>query len=319
MPELPEVETVARGLSSLEGLRLDSLELFDKRVWFESEDRPESLSGLRLNQISRRGKYLLFRFDGGVTLVQHLRMTGKMLEAASPAIPAHIRALVGTGSGRGLQIRCRFRFKEKQILFYDTRRFGTITLVKDEGLFFDRKKIAPDPFHDNPNAREWFLSRLGSYKKTIKAALLDQSLVAGVGNIYADEALFRVGLDPRTPASRIEDAEQLWNEILFMLKKSIELGGSTIRDYVSTEGTRGLFATEHFVYGRESLPCRKCGHKIRRITLVGRSTHYCPSCQIRYSGKNRPTQGASRAGHSPSKGISAKPVSLFRSKRRSPK
>lgn len=319
MPELPEVETVARGLRYLAGNRLEALELFDLTVWFESESGPEILNGLALREVARRGKYLLLRFERNLTLVQHLRMTGKMLEARSSAIPAHVSAEAGTRKGKGLQIRCRFRFERHELWFYDTRRFGTLTLVADEEKFFEKKKIAPDPFHEPERAKEWFLERLAKTGKPVKSALLDQSVVAGVGNIYADEALHRVGVHPLTPAKKVREPEKLWAATVEMLARSIELGGSTIRDYVSATGQAGSFASEHLVYGREGEPCRKCGGKIRRIVLGGRATHFCAHCQPQPSGKKRPFQGGSRRGQGPSSATSAKLAPRPRSKRKSPK
>lgn len=281
MPELPEVETVARGLRHLAGKKLHSLEVFDLKVWFESEGGPESLSGLELREVSRRGKYILLRFERNFTLVQHLRMTGKMLEAGSSAVPAHISAEAGKKKGKGLQIRCRFRFQGYELWFYDTRRFGTLTLVADEEGFFLRKKIAPDPFHEPERARAWFLERIAKTGKPVKATLLDQGVVAGVGNIYADEALFEVGVHPLTPAKKLREPGLLWEATVKMLARSIELGGSTIRDYVSATGEAGSFANEHLVYGRAGEPCKACGVKISRIVLGGRATHFCPACQPR--------------------------------------
>lgn len=294
MPELPEVETVARGLRYLAGKSLGALEILDAKVWFESELSPEKLSGLKLLEISRRGKYILLRFERNdlhphsihsnihnriYTLVQHLRMTGKMLEAASPNVPEHIRDAVPTRKGKGLQVRCRFVFADAELWFYDTRRFGTLTLVSDEEKFFLKKKIAPDPFHDPDRALPWFVEHMQKCGKPAKAALLDQAIVAGVGNIYADEVLFRCGIHPLTPANKIADLFGLWKEILRMLERSIELGGSTIRDYVSASGEAGTFAQEHNVYGREGEPCAVCGSQIRRIVVAGRSTHFCLKCQ----------------------------------------
>jgi formamidopyrimidine-DNA glycosylase len=319
MPELPEVETVARGLQYLAGRKLRALELFDLRVWFESEEAPETLEGLMLREVSRRGKYLLLRFERNLTLVQHLRMTGKMLEAGSIAVPGHIRAAAGTRVGKGLQIRCRFQFQGFELWFYDTRRFGTLTLVADEEAYFLKKKVAPDPFHEPVRAREWFLDRLAKSGKPAKVALLDQQIVAGVGNIYADEALHRVGVHPLTPARKVLEPAKLWAAIVALLTRSIELGGSTIRDYVSATGEAGSFASEHLVYGRAGEPCGGCGATIRRIVLSGRATHFCAACQPQVSGKKRPIQGGSLRGQSPARGSSAKLRERPLAKRRSPR
>jgi len=279
MPELPEVENVARGLKYLEGRTLRNFEIFDDRVWFESELDPESLNGRRLLQVSRRGKYLLLRFSGGVSVLQHLRMTGKMLEIESRAIPEHIRSQIGTRGPKARQIRCRFDFGGKTVVFYDTRRFGTLTAVKSEEAYFSAKGIAPDPFEQEAEARAHFLARIPAVGRPVKAALLDQSLIAGVGNIYADEALFQVGVDPRTAARRVKDPEALWHAIRSILAVSMEEGGSSIVNYLGADGEPGRFGERLKVYGRGGEACPNCEKPIKRIQLGGRSTHFCSACQ----------------------------------------
>lgn len=279
MPELPEVENVARGLKYLEGRILRKFEIFDSRVWFESELDPETLNGKKLLQVARRGKYLLLRFAGGISVLQHLRMTGKMLESGSNAIPGHIREQIGTRGPKALQIRCRFDFSGKTVVFYDTRRFGTLTAVASEEAYFTNKGIAPDPFEEDGRARTHFLTRIQAIGRPIKAALLDQSLIAGVGNIYADEALFLTGTDPRTPASRVKDPGALWRAIKEILSESMEVGGSSIVNYVGADGEPGKFGAQLKVYGRGGEECPACAKPIKRIQLGGRSTHFCGACQ----------------------------------------
>lgn len=279
MPELPEVENVARGLRYLEGKKLESLGVFDARVWFESELDPEDFAGRKLLQVTRRGKYLVLRFSGGVALLQHLRMTGKMLELESPALPDHIRAQMGTSGPKAPQIRCIFTFGKTQVVFYDPRRFGTISAVKDEAEFFSAKGIAPDPFGQEAEAKLHFLERIALSNRPAKSALLDQSLIAGVGNIYADEALHAIGVDPRALAGKIRSPERLWNAIREILQASMEEGGSSIVNYLGADGQPGKFGEQLRVYGRSGEPCGSCGKKILRIVMAGRSTHYCPTCQ----------------------------------------
>jgi formamidopyrimidine-DNA glycosylase len=279
MPELPEVETVARGLQPLVGLRLRELAVFDRKVWFESELGPEALRGLRLERVSRRGKYLLLRFEKGLTLVQHLRMTGKMLATGNPAIPAAVSAALGKPKGKGLQLRCRFLFEGADYVFFDTRRFGTLTLVRDEEAFFRKKEIAPDPMEEPEKALTVFREQLARSRKPLKAALLDQSIVAGVGNIYADEALHGVGLHPLRQGATLQDPLPLWREILRLLERSIRMGGTTIHDYLNAEGEKGDFVRLLRVYGREGEACSTCGRPVQRIQLAGRSTHFCLHCQ----------------------------------------
>lgn len=320
MPELPEVETVVRGLRHLTGQKLRLLEIFDARVWFECELEPELLHGLELREVARRGKYLLLRFQKNYTLVQHLRMTGKMLDAGSHGIPPHIRDALGAG-GRGMQIRCRLQFAGNEVWFYDTRRFGTLTLIMDEEKYFTAKKIAPDPIHEPAKAFSWFKERMGKSGKPAKSALLDQGIVAGVGNIYADEALHRMGVHPKTPAKKVKDHDKLFSEIIQLLKRAINSGGSTIRNYMNASGEPGTFANELLVYGRAGEKCRKCSSIIKRIVLGGRATHFCPKCQPQRAGKKRPVHGGSQRGQprSAPSGISAMPTLRSRAKRRSPK
>ncbi|HEY8278514.1 MAG TPA: bifunctional DNA-formamidopyrimidine glycosylase/DNA-(apurinic or apyrimidinic site) lyase [Bdellovibrionota bacterium] len=296
MPELPEVETVARGLRPWVGQRLNSLDIFDAKVWFESEGGPERLFGLRLLEVARRGKYLLLRFENGLTLTQHLRMTGKMLEAGSELVPLEARENLGASRGKALQVRCRFRFENSELWFFDTRRFGTLTLIENEEAYFQKKGIAPDPIHEPDRAYAWFAEKLAGTAKPAKAALLDQAVVAGVGNIYADEALHAAGIHPQTPAWKIREPRLLWKQILRLLARSIRMGGTTIRDYVSAEGMEGRFARLLLVYDRNGEGCKSCGSEVKRIVLAGRSTHFCPKCQPK--GKSGRSRGARHAGSS---------------------
>lgn len=281
MPELPEVETVARGLAWAQGHTLDRLEIFDSKVWFESEIPAKNFAGKKIREVSRRGKYIIFRFENESAIVQHLRMTGKMLEANSAAIPENIKHVAEKKSGKGLQIRAALEIAGKKIYFYDTRRFGTLTSVKKEEAFFAAKKLAPDPFHDAVRARELFLHKLRNTTKNAKAALLDQSLVAGVGNIYADESLFLEKISPKRLAKKIKDPEALWQKILWIMERSLNYGGTSIVNYVNANGAPGEFAALLNVYGREDEPCKICQTKIKKIDWAGRSTHFCPKCQAK--------------------------------------
>jgi formamidopyrimidine-DNA glycosylase len=279
MPELPEVENVARGLRPLEGRKMSRLDVIDARVWFESEIAPESFAGLSLHEVARRGKYLVLRFSPKHVIVQHLRMTGKMLDDGSALLPAALRE--NPEGAKRFQLRARFHFENRPMVFFDPRRFGTLSAVRDEEAFFAAKGIAPDPIHQEPAARALFLKRLRESERPIKPFLLDQSLAAGIGNIYADEALHRVGVHPETPARKVKDPERLWNTVLEILAQSIAAGGSSIIDYVNAAGERGSFSSQHLVYGRDGDPCAGCGAAIRRVVLGGRSTHFCLKCQPR--------------------------------------
>lgn len=279
MPELPEVENVARSLRPLEGRRLSRLDIIDARVWFESELDPKAFAGLSLAEVARRGKYLVLRFSPKHVIVQHLRMTGKMLDDGSSLLPLTLRE--DPEGSKKFQVRARFHFAERPIIFFDPRRFGTLSAVKNEEAFFAAKGIAPDPIHQEAAARAHFLARLAESGRPIKPLLLDQSLAAGIGNIYADEALHRIGVHPETPAAKVKDPERLWATVLEILHQSIAAGGSSIIDYVNAAGERGSFSAQHLVYGREGEACANCGKPISRIVLGGRSTHFCLKCQPR--------------------------------------
>lgn len=192
MPELPEVETVVRDLQQMcVGLRLVELEIFDQRVWFESECAPCAFAGRTVRGVHRRGKYIAWDFDG-LFLVQHLRMTGKVLPAESPRIPTHKRA------GSSPQIRLRWRFAERDFVFYDMRRFGTVTGVKDLTAFWLRKRQAPDPFvaADRVAAEKHFVDQLQRARRPLKSALLDQKVLSG-GGIFMRTKLCTVAVFTR--------------------------------------------------------------------------------------------------------------------------
>ncbi len=279
MPELPEVESVARGLKELEGLELQNLKIVDPKVWFESTLNPQSFHQKKLEQVSRRGKYLILRFSKGLALIQHLRMTGKMLEKSSPIIPEMVIQSLLRGGPKAVQVRAIFQFSAaKEIVFFDPRRFGTLTAVSSEEEFFANKKIAPDPLIDREKAKEVFFNGLAS-ERPLKAVLLDQSVVAGVGNIYADEALFRVKAHPLLQAIRWKKKEELWITILQIFEMAIRSGGSSVQNYVDSKGNAGTFSEQHLVYGRKGLPCGTCGKQIRTLIVAGRTSHFCSNCQ----------------------------------------
>lgn len=280
MPELPEVETVVRGLKYLEGRVLKEIKIFDDRVWFESELKPAEFARSSLREVSRRGKYIILRFSNAFTLVQHLRMTGKMLELASPAIPEEVKNSLGK-KGKGLQIRCAFQFEGTDLVFFDTRRFGTITSIKSEDKYFAKKKIAQDPFEEPEASLALFIEKIKHTDRPVKAALLDQSLMAGVGNIYADEALFLSGIHPLTKAKRVKDPARLWKNAVEIMAKSMREGGTSIIDYVNVNGESGRYGQNLLVYGRDGDSCVRCGSGIKKIIVGGRSTHFCPKCQKR--------------------------------------
>lgn len=271
MPELPEVETVVRDLRPwLEGrgiVRVRSGAKPLRRAWMPAWQ--STLVGSKVRTLSRRGKWIIVELDSG-TLLIHLGMTGQL--TAGPAdrpVDPHTHVVFDLDDGA-------------QLRFRDVRRFGSITLfaTADELAAFLAERLGPEPFEMKATD---FRAALAATARPLKAALLDQKVVAGVGNIYADEALFVSRLPPTLPAREASpaDAERLRKAIVRVLTRAIAGRGSTIRNYVGGSGLRGSYQDEFRAYGRTGEPCRRCGMAIARIRLAGRSTHYCPACQKR--------------------------------------
>jgi formamidopyrimidine-DNA glycosylase len=270
MPELPEVETTRRGLAPhVVGRRIATVRVYDPRLrWPVPGDLRERLVGRAIERLDRRSKYLLFRL-GKDTLLVHLGMTGS-LRAHSHAPPRRPHDHVDLVLDNGVTLR-----------YHDPRRFGAILWVPDSGATHPLlAALGPEPFDAAFDAAYlWKATRRRG--AAIKLALMDNHLVVGVGNIYANESLFRAGIRPGTAANRISKARlaRLVDEVRATLSAAIAKGGSTLRDYVDGNGEPGYFQLEHFVYGRAGLPCRVCGTPIRTRRQGGRSTMYCPACQ----------------------------------------
>jgi formamidopyrimidine-DNA glycosylase len=307
MPELPEVETIARGLHKrVAGDTIESVWLGSKPQTMKSPpaEIAAALEHTRIAQVRRMGKHIVFDLERnhvdhtlqnvGRTLLSdnsaisrksrggklstktrtskkkplgprsqwivHLGMTGRMLVCDPAAqVEKHTHAIAKLASGRELR-------------FVDPRRFGRLSVAAD----FEAGGIEPLEINE-----ERFVALFHGRKTPIKSALLNQKLLRGVGNIYADESLFRAGLRPRRRASTITRAqyELLHKSVQEVLKEAIALGGSTVSDYVDADGEAGFFQLEHRVYGREGEPCLVCKTLIKRVVLAGRSSHYCPNCQ----------------------------------------
>ncbi|MDW8129284.1 MAG: bifunctional DNA-formamidopyrimidine glycosylase/DNA-(apurinic or apyrimidinic site) lyase [Bryobacterales bacterium] len=261
MPELPEVETIARMLAPrLAGRRVRSVRLLAPEI-VEGDVRRlgERLRGRIVEGIRRRGKYLLVQLDGAV-LTLHLGMTGR-LRWDGRAGP-HTRAIIVFDRGR--------------LLFDDPRKFGSI--AAGEGPSRRVLKLGPEAL--SISARE-LAARIRGRRAPIKTLLMDQRILAGVGNIYSDEALFRARIHPRTPAGRLsfERVKRLHRALRRVLREAIAAGGSSVSDYVNADDEPGWFQFEHRVYRRTGQPCLRCGAPIRRIVMAQRSTHFCPRCQ----------------------------------------
>jgi len=272
VPELPEVETVVRDLRPcLVGRRIASIEASDRllrRHW--SADWHSPLQGRRILAMERRGKWILVSLDRGIFLVIHLGMTGQLtvVSAQMPLAP-HTHLVFQLDRGR------------EQLRYRDVRRFGSVSLFPDRKRmedFFRQADLGPEPFELDP---AYWRQRLAKTRRNLKAILLDQRVVAGVGNIYADEALFEARLHPcRLGADlKTKEADRLRRAIPVVLQRAIDRHGTSIRDYIGGLGRKGEYQQEFRVYGRTGQTCIQCGRSITRIRLAGRSTHFCPRCQ----------------------------------------
>jgi formamidopyrimidine-DNA glycosylase len=289
MPELPEVETVCRQLDpELAERRIEGLEVLDGR-WCRPTPPAvlqRKVKGATIEGLGRRGKYLLLGLDGARTLVMHLRMTGNLVlvEGESRLDPSEGRRLYeGERSVSERHLRARFQLDDgRELWFTDPRRFGEAFLIDDADLGgrFARLGVEPLSGDFTPEA----LGEMAAGRTApLKSFLLDQSGVAGVGNIYADEALFRARLHPLSPAGSMkpEHHEALHAGVVAALEAGIEGGGASIDDYRDGRGEKGTMQDEFLVHTREGEECPRCGGSIVRIVVSGRSTYYCPDCQVR--------------------------------------
>ena len=283
MPELPEVETIARGVDAR--LRGDRI----VEAWFGSHREPfktppprqaKGLEGRSILAVHRVGKHIVCELgaphlkaldktsataSAGAQWIVHLGMTGRLLVTTPEGpVAAHTHARLTLASGRELR-------------FVDPRRFGRLEF-RDLGRVTGFDAPGAEPLRIGP---EEFAALFRGRRLAIKAALLNQTLLAGVGNIYADEGLFRAGVRPRRSAGRLTrgELERLRQALLEVLEQAIRLGGSSVSDYVDADGVKGFFQLEHKVYQRTGEPCLECRTPIKRIVVGGRSTHYCPRCQ----------------------------------------
>jgi formamidopyrimidine-DNA glycosylase len=271
MPELPEVETVVRDLRSpLTGSRIVGVRVGEKRLrkpWHP--DWTAHLLQQQIESVTRRGKWIGLSLAEGGRLLIHLGMTGQLrvMETGQP-VESHTHLILD------LQPRQQLRFR-------DIRRFGSATWFKDAAAleqFFAASGLGPEPFDLDP---AYWRRELAKTSRNLKAVLLDQQVVAGVGNIYADESLFQARLHPALRGRDLDTASagRLRRAVADVLSRAIERRGSTIRDYVGGSGLKGEYQNEFRVYGRINQPCPRCRTSIVRLRLAGRSTHFCPKCQ----------------------------------------
>jgi formamidopyrimidine-DNA glycosylase len=274
MPELPEVETVCRGLRPfLEGRKLTRVLKRRPDLRFPiPDDWEEQLTGQTVEAVERKAKYVVMRLTSGISAILHLGMSGRILiheHNADEPFDKHDHIVFETDQG------CQIRFN-------DPRRFGVADIVSTDGLaesrYFKSQGIEP---LGNELSGEFIEKKFLNKKTAIKAAVLDQKFIVGVGNIYACESLFFAGIDPRALAGEIRGAraEALSTSIRVVLEKAIAAGGSSLNDYVQVSGELGYFQNQWAVYGREGQKCRTCDSVIERVVQSNRSTFYCPQCQ----------------------------------------
>lgn len=265
MPELPEVETIVKELQPvLTGKTFQKIDiLWQRSVVGDPELFAKELVAHSIKKVFRRGKYICFLLDDDRHLTVHLRMTGKLLYTASENDNKHLRV--------------RFTFCEDCVLhFIDMRKFGRIKLWPAGQLLLP--DLGPEPLDSEKVSS---VLRAAKSNRAIKTLLLDQHFLVGVGNIYADEALFAAGIHPQTPAARVpkDKLERLSRELPEILKEAIRNKGTTLSDYRPPESSSGRNQLYLKVYGREDLPCPKCRTPIQRIKINARSSHFCPKCQ----------------------------------------
>lgn len=278
MPELPEVETVARGLQQqIAGRRILSVSFGKTDFIDDPVALEENLPGRRIERVERYGKFMLLRLSGSVpempepnprqrALLVHLGMTGN-LSPSFAALPqekhTHVRFLLDDG---------------RELRYTDARRFGRIAYLEDDSLAAELQRFGAEPLSVSP--RE-FAARIRGRRARIKALLLDQSVLRGVGNIYADESLWRARIHPAKQGAHITpaEAERLRKALQKILQQAIVMRGSSISDFLDAEGRPGEYQRHHRAYGREGKKCYRCGTPIRRTVVAGRSSYFCPLCQ----------------------------------------
>lgn len=273
MPELPEVETIKNTLKQyVIHKEIKEVEVYWPNIIKEPDDTDHFklvLAGQTIQDITRKGKFLLFQLDDYV-LVSHLRMEGKYsVEHAAEPMKKHTHVIFTFTDG-------------DQLRYNDVRKFGTMH-VYHKGVELLKKplnKLGPDPF-DEAFTFDYFYAKLKKTQRSIKAALLDQTIVAGLGNIYVDETLFKANVHPLTRSDKLtkKNIQAIQKQAIKTLEEAVKQGGTTIRSYVNGQGEMGMFQQELFVYGQENKACKQCGNEITKMKVAGRGTHICSTCQ----------------------------------------
>jgi formamidopyrimidine-DNA glycosylase len=290
MPELPEVEVTRRRIAKLLVGRKIARVLTTKPSYFfltSPKRLQQELAGRTVSKLDRHGKYLLARLDSGATLLLHLGMTGQLFGEGAKSLRlmrAPDRRSAATQKPRGFSpdehthLQLEFSDRGARVFFRDVRKFGKVLLVADGKSDARLEKLGIDALE----AEGAHLFEAAQARKIpIKTLLLDQAVIAGIGNIYADEALFLAGVSPKRVARRVtlDECTSIVAAAIKVMKRSIQTGGSSISDYVNPDGSDGGYQNERRVYGREDEPCPTCSAPIRRVVIATRSSHFCASCQ----------------------------------------
>jgi len=273
VPELPEVETIRLSLEPiLKNQTILSVKVFETRLRWKVNPKilTEWLEGSRVLSIDRRAKYLLWKLDNDATVIIHLGMSGRLgLFHADEPLESHTHIIFSLSGSREIRYR-------------DPRRFGYVDVIPPQQLLTHPRlrNLGPEPLSNDFN-RDYFAAKLSGTSRTIKNVLMDASIVAGLGNIYANEALFMAGIRPDRRAKDLPagETENLVRAVKTVLQKAIERGGTTLKDFRNASGEPGFFSIELAVYGREGESCNICGAPIERIKINGRSSYFCPHCQ----------------------------------------
>lgn len=292
MPELPEVETVRRGLEPwIVGKKIREIDVVHKGGNRSSTYAPfGAIQGAEVLGVARRGKFLWFQLDRDLALMAHLGMSGQFLiQDKHRAYEKHLRVRIDCGD------------RKREIRFIDQRTFGWIAIDKlvpegSDTIPQSFARIAPDVF-DKKFDRQGVINRISKKNSAIKRVLLDQSVVSGVGNIYADEALWRAKIHPERIAKELSVPEisELLKATISVMEEALEQGGTSFDElYINVNGESGYFEVELEAYGQEDEPCTRCGRQIRRITLGNRSSHFCPQCQRKSPAKETGEKSAPR-------------------------
>jgi len=281
VPELPEAETIVRGLRRL----VPGRTVVDVRIVHDDVLRGDpgalrrGVIGRTFTAVDRRGKNVVFLLDDGSRLVVNLGMTGRLLAVSAEPEPAgEARAALRP---EATHPAVRFALDDgRHLVFDDVRRFGTLELLSPDGWREREARMGPEPLSDGFTT-DVLAERLDRSRAPVRSWLLDQRRIAGIGNIYAAEALWRARVDPTRPARSLErdEARRLHRSLREVLRRAVEAGGTTLRDYRDAEGREGAFGRQLSVYGREGEPCSRCGTTIERVVFSSRSAFFCPVCQ----------------------------------------